>query len=126
NAGALGLQGRTSFLQSDWLQAIRLGPEVGLVVANPPYVLPGEELGPGVAEHEPELALYSAADDALSAYRRILVGCRSWATEARLLFEIGAGRAPELDQLAAAHGFRRIAEAHDLGGILRALLYAPS
>lgn len=125
NAAALGLEDRASFLHSDWLGALRLGAEVGLVVANPPYVLPGEALGPGVAEHEPDLALYSAADDALSAYRRILLDCRSWSREARLLFEIGAGRAPELDHLAAAHGFRRLAEAHDLGGILRALLYAP-
>lgn len=125
NAAALGLQDRASFLQSDWLQALRLGPEMGLVVANPPYVLPGEVLGPGVAEYEPDLALYSATDDALSAYRRILAGCRPWGTEARLLFEIGAGRAQELDQLAAAYGYRRMAKAHDLGGILRALLYAP-
>jgi release factor glutamine methyltransferase len=126
NAEALGLGQRASFIQSSWLEAIRLSPEVGLVVANPPYVLPGEELGPGVAGQEPDLALYSAADDALSAYRRILTGCRSWSSEARLLFEIGAGRAMELDQLAAAHGFRRLTEAEDLGGILRALLYAPA
>ncbi|MDR2373358.1 MAG: methyltransferase [Bifidobacteriaceae bacterium] len=40
---------------------------VAVVAANPPYLRPDAELGPGVAEHEPPAALFGGGEDGLAA-----------------------------------------------------------
>jgi len=130
NARRHHLEPRVQWLQSSWLSSLQLPSGPGLVVSNPPYVIAGEEMGHGVAEFEPELALFVPEQDPLQAYRAILQSCAKpetnggLAAEARLLFEIGAGRGEELIALAKTHGFRLLKRASDLGGVERALLFA--
>ncbi len=122
NARRLGLERRAGFVRGDWWEPVR-GPCL-LAVANPPYVVPGEELGPGVAEFEPHCALFTPADDPLHAYRRILGRARSaLARDGTLVFEAGAGRAGEVAALAIAAGWQPIARHRDLSGIERALAF---
>jgi len=130
NARRHHLEDRVDWLQSSWLQGLQLPPGPGLVISNPPYVVAGEEMGHGVAEYEPDLALFVPEQDPLQAYRAILQSCAKpeakggLARSAHLLFEIGAGRGEELIALAKAHGFRLLKRASDLGGVERALLFA--
>lgn len=130
NARRLQLTARLSLVQSSWLNSLRLPPGPGLVVSNPPYVVRGEEMGHGVAEYEPDLALFAPEDDPLQAYRLVLASCAQAPeqgglnTQAKLLFEIGAGRGDALIALAQTYGFRVLNRASDLGGVERALLFA--
>jgi release factor glutamine methyltransferase len=124
NLDHLGLTARASLMRGDWLEAVR-GP-LQLIVANPPYVAVGEELGPGVAEHEPHDALFAPADDPLGCYRRILERAGSaLAPGGLLLVEVGFGRAGEVAALAAAAGWSEAARQRDLGGVERALALRP-
>ncbi len=122
NALRLGLAARADWVCSDWLEAIR-GP-AHLILANPPYVEPGEELGPGVAEYEPHAALFTPPGEPLHCYARILARARAvLAPGGFLLVEVGAGRADEVAALAAAHGWLAADRRRDLGGIERALAF---
>lgn len=122
NALRLALEVRSSFAQADWLDGVP-GP-FELIVSNPPYVVPGEELGRGVAEHEPHAALFTPARDSMHAYRRILKAARTaLAPHGTLVFEIGSGRASELATLADALGWQECGRQRDLSGIERALAF---
>jgi len=122
NARSLGCAARASFVQSDWLEALR-GP-LALIVANPPYVEPGEELGPGVAEFEPAAALFTPPGAPLQAYERILARARAVLEPGgTLVFEVGYGRADAVAALAARGGWQEIGRRKDLGGIERALAF---
>ncbi|MDR3107069.1 MAG: HemK family protein methyltransferase [Bifidobacteriaceae bacterium] len=44
-----------------------LAGQVAVVAANPPYLRPDTELGPGVAEYEPPAALFGGGPDGLAA-----------------------------------------------------------
>ncbi len=124
NASALGFATRCAFVQSDWMEGVR-GP-FALILSNPPYVAPGEELGPGVAEYEPHAALFTPRDQPLAAYARILSRAReALAPGGKLIFEVGAGRAQELSALARRQGWTEVGRQRDLGGIERALAFAP-
>ncbi|MBI5559132.1 MAG: peptide chain release factor N(5)-glutamine methyltransferase [Deltaproteobacteria bacterium] len=59
NAERHGVLGRVSFINSDWLEGIRLAPLFDLVVTNPPYVAHEtlDDLQPEVSLFEPRLAL---------------------------------------------------------------------
>ena len=58
NGESLGLSTRASFYQGQWLSSLDAEP-FDLILCNPPYVHPGEELGPGVEEFEPAAALFT-------------------------------------------------------------------
>src|SRR6185369_5713228 len=122
NAAALGLAGRSAFLQRDWTQA---GWETGLarydlILANPPYVESGADLAASVREHEPAGALFAGADG-LDDYRRLLPALPGLlAPGGAALVEIGASQAEAVGALAKAAGF--LARVHrDLGGRDRVL-----
>ncbi len=59
NAGRHNVLDRISFLNADWLEAIRPEPLFDLIVANPPYVASEDlvDLQPEVRDYEPRLAL---------------------------------------------------------------------
>lgn len=68
NARRLGLEDRADLRLGDWAEGI--DERFDLVLCNPPYIRTGTELGPGVAEYEPEEALF-AGKDGLDAYRAL-------------------------------------------------------
>ncbi|RST32050.1 peptide chain release factor N(5)-glutamine methyltransferase [Sphingomonas ginkgonis] len=119
NARRLGLEPRATFHLGDWASGI--DEPFDLILCNPPYVAPGAELGPGVAEHEPPEALFGG-EDGLSDYRRLAPEiARVKAPGGLAAIEIGFDQADS-----AAELFRRewldVRLAHDLAGRPRALL----
>ena len=68
NARRLGVEDRAELRLGDWAEGI--DERFDLVLCNPPYIRTGAELGPGVAEYEPEEALF-AGKDGLDAYRAL-------------------------------------------------------
>jgi release factor glutamine methyltransferase len=121
NTAELRLQRRVNFVQGAWLCAIA-ARSMDLIICNPPYVEPSEELGPGVAEFEPHLALFTPANEPYFAYQAVCHGAnRVLKSKGRLLFEVGRGRAAEVATLAVGYGFKVLRTVQDLGGIDRVL-----
>jgi release factor glutamine methyltransferase len=121
NATALGLRSRASFQMGNWFDGLEAKP-FDLILCNPPYVQPGEELGPGVEEFEPAMALFTPPDDPLWCYREILESVSPFlSAESRIILEIGFGRVKDVERCVVAHGFR-VAGVHlDLAKVPRAL-----
>lgn len=121
NAQRTGLADRCELREGDWLTPI-VDASADLVVSNPPYVEPSEELGRGVAEFEPALALFTPPADPLAAYRALFADApRVLRPDGILVLEIGAGRGDEILALGRGAGFRPIDRRADLGGVERAL-----
>ena len=68
NARRLELESRLKLVQGNWADG--LVEKFDLILCNPPYIADGAELGPGVAEYEPDEALF-AGKDGLDAYREL-------------------------------------------------------
>ncbi len=121
NANRLGLHGRASFKAGDWFDGLA-ARTFDLILSNPPYVVPGEEMGPGVKEHEPAAALFTPPDSALDSYQKILEGAGAFmGPESLLILEVGAGRVEEVSRCAEELGFPTAGIHFDLSGIARAL-----
>ncbi|WP_300973167.1 peptide chain release factor N(5)-glutamine methyltransferase [Sphingomonas sp. LHG3406-1] len=119
NAGRLGLAPRAHFRRGDWAKTVT--ERFDLLLCNPPYIAENSELGPGVAEHEPAMALFAGLDG-LDDYRRLAPEI------ARLLepgglaaIEIGYDQAESASALFVAQGLEPQI-ARDLAGRSRALL----
>jgi release factor glutamine methyltransferase len=116
NAAALSVAGRATFLQSDWLSAVR--GRFDLVVANPPYIaqadMPG--LSPEVRLWEPRLAL-TPGGDGLDACRSILRDVRSvLVPSGRVLLEIGASQGDAVAALCQSAGLQAVTVLQDMDG----------
>jgi len=120
NARNLRLEGRASFVESDYGGALA-GP-FDLVVSNPPYVASRDiaTLDIEVRAHDPALALDGGADG-LNAYRRIAADAARLIGGGHLVVEIGAGQEREVENLFVARGLAVTAFRHDLSGRARAL-----
>lgn len=124
NRQSLGLQQQGSLLQGSWLDPIPAGATLDLVLSNPPYIVYGEELGPGVAEFEPHQALFTPNTDALEPYVAIIQqAITSLKPGGHLVFEVGAGRAAAVAQEGKDFGFRLVGVRKDLGGVERAVIF---
>lgn len=119
NAAALGLAGRAAFRLGDWGAGI--SERFDLILANPPYVAPGDPLPRDVADYEPAIALW-AADDGLAAYRALVPQVPGLlASGGVAILEIGAGQAAAVAAIVEAAGLKA-AIAHDLAGHARAII----
>jgi release factor glutamine methyltransferase len=98
NARRLGIEARVKLVQGNWADG--LVEKFDLILCNPPYVAEGAELGPGVAEYEPDEALF-AGKEGLDAYREL---------------------APQLPRLLNPGGLAAIEMAPDQAGSVTALL----
>jgi release factor glutamine methyltransferase len=98
NARRLGFEARAKLKVGDWAEGIN--ERFDLILCNPPYVAEGAELGPGVAEYEPDEALY-AGKEGLDAYRHL---------------------APQLPQLLNAGGLAAVEIGYDQAGVTSELL----
>lgn len=118
NRRRLGLEGRALLIQSSWLDAVK-GP-LDVVVANPPYIAPGEPRDPETG-HEPEAALL-AGTDGLEAYRAIAAPARAALRPGGcIVLEIGAAQGSAVTGMLAAAGFTDIACRLDLADRPRAV-----
>jgi len=125
NARACGLADRASFVAGVWAEAV--GSAFDLILCNPPYI-PAADIGalmPEVSMHEPRRALDGGADG-LHAYRAILPSLpRLLRPGGRAVLELGKGQHADVAALAAGAGLVEVACRADLGGIARALVFAP-
>jgi release factor glutamine methyltransferase len=119
NARRLGLEDRAELRFGDWAEGI--DERFDLVLCNPPYIRTGAELGRGVAEFEPEEALF-AGTDGLDAYRALAPQLRRLIADGGLAaVEIGFDQAEAaLEILGDDTLGSRLA--HDLAGHARAVL----
>ena len=122
NIRRCGLTGRVTAMQLDALRppVQRLG-DFDCIVSNPPYIptgdLPG--LDPSVRDYEPHMALDGGADG-LDFYRAVT---QKWKSALRLggslIFEVGIGQAPSVEDILARNGFEGIQTTADTQGIWR-------
>jgi release factor glutamine methyltransferase len=122
NALRNGLEGRVSFIESDWFEGV-VG-EFDLVVANPPYVSREEarSLPKEVREHEPRLA-WDGGEEGLAAIREIIVAAPEHLRPGgRLYLEIGATQGGRVEALAlATRAYGEVKVLPDLSGRARFL-----
>lgn len=121
NAERLGLAARCQFRESDW-GAELAHASVDLILCNPPYIEPSEELGPGVAEFEPHAALFTATGRPYAPYERVLRDARRvLRPDGVLIFELGRARIDGVARRATEQGWTEIDRRRDLGGVWRCL-----
>ena len=92
-----------------------------VIVCNPPYIPTGdiEKLDISVRDYEPHMAL-DGGEDGLDFYRFIAA---KWKSALRLggtlIFEVGIGQAPAVEDILAKNGFEDIKTTADTQGIWR-------
>lgn len=119
NSRRLGFEKRAKFKIGDWADGI--GETFDLVLCNPPYVAEHEPLGAGVAEHEPEEALF-AGPEGLDSIRRLAPEIpRLLASGGLAAVEIGAAQGEAALPLLRRKGLSA-GIVQDLGGRDRAVL----
>ena len=116
------LNARVTCLQAD----ARQDPPAALwdfdvIVCTPPYTPTGDidGLEPSVKDYEPHMAL-DGGEDGLDFYRVIAA---KWKSALRLggalVFEVGIGQAPQVEDILAQNGYENIQTAQDTQGIWR-------
>jgi len=119
NARRLGFDSRATLRLGDWADGI--AERFDLLLCNPPYVADGAELGPGVAEFEPDEALF-AGEEGLGAYRVLAPQLPKLLNAGGLAaVEIGPSQASAVVELLARDGLQA-SVVKDLGGRDRAVL----
>ena len=92
-----------------------------VIVCNPPYIPTGDipDLDVSVKDYEPHMAL-DGGEDGLDFYRFIAA---KWKTALRLggtlIFEVGIGQAPDVEEILAQNGYENIQTTMDSQGIWR-------
>src|SRR5688572_735167 len=123
NAARTGLDGRVSFLLSNWFEAIPPGT-YDIIVSNPPYLTAEEtaQTSPEVREFEPVGAL-TAADEGLADLTKIIsTAPRYLAAGGLLALETGIAQRERLLAQATSAGFSRVEARQDLTGRDRFIL----
>jgi release factor glutamine methyltransferase len=120
NAERLGVASRASFVATRGLDGC--DEAFDLIVSNPPYIPSGEipGLGPEVRDYDPMLAL-DGGPDGLDVYRDIAKQAVDDDNRVRLIVEIGAGQAVDIERIFLASGWCVVAMKTDLGGHVRAV-----
>ena len=117
NARRLGFEPRTKL--GDWAKGVN--ETFDLILCNPPYVAEGAKLGPGVAEYEPDEALF-AGSEGLDAYRELAPQLPGLLAKNGLAaVEIGSDQGESVPPILARDGLSATV-APDLGGRPRAVL----
>ena len=126
NAASLGLDGRATFLRTEW--AAGFGDDsFDLVVSNPPYIPTGDipGLDPEVRDHDPHLAL-DGGEDGLEAYRLLAPEiARILRPGGIFAVEIGWDQGPAVKALFEAAGLTDVKVVRDLGDRNRVVTNGP-
>jgi len=126
NAANLDLDGRATFLRTEWAAGFA-DDSFDLVVSNPPYIpsddIPG--LDPEVREHDPILAL-DGGPDGLTAYRELAPEIRRILKPGGIFaVEIGWDQAAAVRGLFVEAGFEGVRVVKDLGERNRVVTNGP-
>ena len=126
NAASLDLDGRATFLRTEW--AAGFGDDsFDLVVSNPPYIPTGDipGLDPEVRDHDPHLAL-DGGEDGLEAYRLLAPEiARILRPGGIFAVEIGWDQGPAVKALFEAAGLTDVKVVRDLGDRNRVVTNGP-
>ena len=126
NAANLDLNGRTTFLRTDWATGFA-DASFDLVVSNPPYIPSGDIAGldPEVRDHDPHLAL-DGGPDGLKAYRDLIpeIG-RIMKPGGIFAVEIGWDQGAAVKGLFEAAGFTDVKIVKDLAARDRVVTNGP-
>lgn len=90
-----------------------------IIVSNPPYILPQEQVGmnDNVLKYEPHLALFTPPDDGLIFYRVITQkALRALKPGGKLFFEINAANGPDVVNLMQQAGLQNVELRKDVSG----------
>ncbi|HSG54175.1 MAG TPA: peptide chain release factor N(5)-glutamine methyltransferase, partial [Paracoccaceae bacterium] len=115
NTRKLGLDTRTTLIESDWLSAVT--GQFDLIVSNPPYIARAEmaDLAPEL-KHEPRQALTDEGDG-LSAYRAIAAGAVAHLRDnGRVMVEIGWQQGDAVSGIFRQAGFDGVHVLPDMDG----------
>ena len=126
NAANLDLNGRCTFIRTDWGAGFA-DHSFDLVVSNPPYIPTGDIAGldPEVREHDPHLAL-DGGEDGLKAYRDLAPEvARILKPGGTFAVEIGWDQGPAVKALFEAAGFADVKVVKDLGDRDRVVTNGP-
>jgi release factor glutamine methyltransferase len=120
NAERLGVASRADFVATRGLAGC--GGAFDLIVSNPPYIPSGEIPGlePEVREYDPMLAL-DGGSDGLDVYREIAQEAACTGIAKRVIVEVGAGQAIDVETIFRSSGGDLVATKRDLGGHVRAV-----
>lgn len=119
NAERHGVKGRFKPVISNYGSA--LDGTYDVIVSNPPYVRDDdlENLGDGVKEHDPALALFGGFDG-LDAYRALMPWCyQSLNDNGICVFEHGFDQQEQVMALARETGFEQVQAVFDLSDVPR-------
>lgn len=125
NARKLGVSERIEFRQGDLLEPCTGEKGVGLIVANPPYIMPADmpELMRDVRDFEPQLALVGQGEEGLGHHETLLAQARTLLSPGGvLMMEIGHNQASLLAQR-PVKGFSGPVFLKDLGQVARVAKY---
>ena len=120
NAAALGVSGRTSFIEGSWCDVA--GDPFDLALSNPPYIPEADIAGlaKDVRGFDPRAAL-TPGGDGLDPYRLILAAVPGWLKPGGCIgFEFGIEQAASVTMLMRQAGLLDIEVHRDLAGIERA------
>ena len=116
------LNARVTCVQADAMTAPATALwDFDVIACNPPYIPHGDlaNLDVSVRDYEPWGAL-DGGEDGLDFYRAVSA---RWGTALRLggtlIFEVGIGQAPDVEQIMAQNGFENIVTHQDTRGIWR-------
>lgn len=126
NAANLDLNGRCTFIRTDWAAGFA-EDSFDLVVSNPPYIPTGDipGLDPEVREHDPLLAL-DGGPDGLQPYRDLAPEiARILRPEGVFAVEIGWDQGAQVKALFEAAGFTGVKVVKDLGDRDRVVTNGP-
>ncbi|KQS57459.1 protein-(glutamine-N5) methyltransferase, release factor-specific [Brevundimonas sp. Leaf363] len=126
NAANLDLNGRCTFIRTDWGAGFA-DHSFDLVVSNPPYIPTGDIAGldPEVREHDPHLAL-DGGEDGLKAYRDLAPEvARILKPGGTFAVEIGWDQGAAVKALFEAAGFSDVIVVKDLGDRDRVVTNGP-
>jgi release factor glutamine methyltransferase len=120
NARRHGVADRIIFSATRGLGAVD-GP-LDLVVSNPPYIASDEipALEADVREYDPHVAL-DGGPDGLQIYREIAQNIVNLQHSPRLVLEVGAEQAADVQTIFAVEGWALVDQRKDLGGHVRAV-----
>ena len=115
---------RVRLAEGSWFEALpdEHRGSFDVIVSNPPYIAVDDPLPPEVADHEPQVALYSGRTG-LEATSTILSGVPVWlAPGGAVVLELADGTAGRVRELAQSAGLVDVAVHRDLAGRERVLV----
>jgi len=116
NAALNGMEGRITFVESDWFE--RVTGSYDLIASNPPYVDEDDlkDLPTEVRDHEPRVALDGGAEGIREIARLIEDLPEHMNSNGLLLLEIGSGQGNPVVEMLEEAGFTDVRMELDLAG----------